>query len=108
MNADHPDQHPEAPIYGEDTEACYTLDVFAKISGVNSETILRYHEKGFLHPSIKKSEDDLLFDLECLRELRRIEHLRTTCEMNDEGLALLLNLLHEVEQLREERRQLLR
>lgn len=49
-----------------------------------------------------------LFDVECLRQLRRIEHLRTSCEVNDTGLKLILDLLHETECLREERRQMLR
>lgn len=50
-------------------------------------------------------ESTTVFDTECLRQLRRIEHLRETCGVNDTGLRLILNLLQEVEQLRQLRRQ---
>jgi hypothetical protein len=45
-----------------------------------------------------------VFDDESLRSLRRIEHLRATCAVNDAGLKLILDLLREVERLRRERR----
>jgi DNA-binding transcriptional MerR regulator len=73
----------------------YTLEVLAEITGVSSQTILQYQEHGLIRPE---------FDDETIRALRRIEHLRETCEMNLAGLKLLTGLLNEVEQLREELR----
>ncbi len=78
-------------------EANYTLDIFAEITGVSTQTILHYQEHGIIRPRL---------DDEAVRALRRIEHLRETCEMNLAGLKLLTSLLDEVEQLREERRML--
>jgi hypothetical protein len=54
---------------------------------------------------VAHAPDRPLFDAETLRRLRRIEHLRSTCGVNDAGLKLMLDLLHEVECLREERRR---
>lgn len=73
----------------------YTLQVLAEITGVSSQTIVQYQEHGLIRPE---------FDDETIRALRRIEHLRETCEMNLAGLKLLTGLLNEVEQLREELR----
>ena len=78
-------------------EATYSLEVFARISGVAEETILRYRERGFIRPLPTDSER---FDDEALRTLRRIEHLRETCGVNDSGLRLILDLLEEIERLR--------
>lgn len=73
----------------------YTLEVLAEMTGVSSQTIVQYQEHGLIRPE---------FDDETLRALRRIEHLRETCEMNLAGLKLLTSLLNEVELLREELR----
>jgi|UniRef100_UPI003783B222 DNA-binding transcriptional MerR regulator len=73
----------------------YTLEVLAEITGVTTQTIVQYQEHGLIRPE---------FDDETIRALRRIEHLRESCEMNLAGLKLLTGLLNEVEQLREELR----
>lgn len=75
----------------------YTLEILAEITGVSSQTIVQYQEHGLIRPQ---------FDDETIRALRRIEHLRETCEMNLHGLKLLTQLLEEVEQLRNELRTL--
>ena len=76
-------------------QAAYTLDILAEITGVSTQTIVQYQEHGLIRPEL---------DDETLRALRRIEHLRESCEMNLAGLKLLTDLLNEVEQLREELR----
>lgn len=91
------------PIYGDDAEACYTLDFVSAQSGVDSRTILCYQRQGFLRSAA--APDSTRFDLDALRRLRRIEHLRVTCAVNETGLALILHLLDELETLREERRE---
>lgn len=102
------------PVYDEDTETRYSIEVIAQLAGVAPQTVLHYREQGFIRlaaraapddPAAPETADEALFDVECLRQLRRIEHLRATCEVNDTGLKLILNLLHETECLREERRQ---
>lgn len=77
----------------------YTLEILTEITSVSSQTIVQYQEHGLIRPPLND---------EALRTLRRIEHLRETCEMNFAGLKLLTCLLDEVEQLREEKRALQR
>jgi DNA-binding transcriptional MerR regulator len=79
------------------TPQTYTLDILAEITGVSTQTIVQYQEHGLIRPD---------FDDETVRALRRIEHLRETCELNLAGLKLLTSLLEEVEQLRAELRTL--
>jgi len=73
----------------------YSLEVLAETTGVSTQVIVQYKEHGLLPPR---------FDDEAVRALRRIEHLRETCEMNLRGLKMLTQLLDEVEQLRQELR----
>lgn len=73
----------------------YTLEVLAEITGISTQTIVEYKEHGIIRPD---------FDDETVRRLRRIEHLRESCEMNLNGLKLLSTLLEEVDALREELR----
>jgi MerR family transcriptional regulator/heat shock protein HspR len=80
-----------------DDETIYTLEVFARISGVDAGTILHYQEQGFIRPLPQSANH---FDDEALRTLRRIEHLREACGVNEAGLRLILDLLDEVERLR--------
>jgi MerR family transcriptional regulator/heat shock protein HspR len=40
------------------------------------------------------------FDDEALRALRRIEHLRETCGVNETGLRLMMKLMDELDRLR--------
>lgn len=79
---------------GNDSPA-YTLEIVAEITGVESQTILFYQEQGLISPP-----DAGEFDDEAVRTLRRIEHLRRTCEANLAGLKLILALTDEVERLR--------
>ena len=96
------------PDSSEDADLAYTLEVIAGLAGVESTTVVRYHERGFLRPVPSGGGGDLRFDVEALRRLRRMEHLRATCGVNEAGLRLILDLLEEVEQLRRECRRLTR
>jgi MerR family transcriptional regulator/heat shock protein HspR len=80
-----------------DDDSAYTLEVFARISGVDQETILHYQQRGLVRP-LPGSRG--LFDDEALRTLRRIEHLREVCGVNETGIRIILDLLHELERLR--------
>jgi len=75
--------------------APYTLELLAQITGIETTTLVQYQEHGIIRPQ---------FDDETVRCLRRIEHLRESCEMNLEGLRLLSKLLDEVDSLRQELR----
>lgn len=97
---------PEAGSPEQGEGEYFSLEVFAELAGVNTHTVLHYQEQGFIRPvSAGAAAENAKFDSDSLRQLRRIEHLRETCGMNEKGLRLILSLLHEVEQLRRERRQ---
>jgi MerR family transcriptional regulator/heat shock protein HspR len=90
----------------EDTDESYTLEFIAAHAGVDAQVILRYQRKGFIRAiATGAGAGGWLFDNEALRQVRRIEHLRVACEVNEDGLALILGLLREVDMLREERRR---
>ena len=73
----------------------YTLEILTQITGVSRQVLIQYQEHDIIRPG---------FDDETVRTLRRLEHLRETCEMNLTGLRLVAELLEEVERLRQERR----
>lgn len=79
----------------DSTTPAYTLEILSQTTGVSTQTIVQYQEHGIIRPD---------FDDNTVRALRRIEHLRETCEMNLHGLKLFTQLLDEVEQLRQELR----
>ncbi|OYW31722.1 MAG: hypothetical protein B7Z47_00195 [Chthoniobacter sp. 12-60-6] len=84
-----------APDMSDSTPQTYSLEILSQTTGVSTQTIVQYQEHGIIRPQ---------FDDSTVRALRRIEHLRETCEMNLHGLKLLTQLLDEVEQLRDELR----
>jgi DNA-binding transcriptional MerR regulator len=105
MNDDPISHDPKVPVYGTEAEGTYTIEMIAELAGMDSRTVLRYQESGYIHPVATYGwEGTPVFDDESLRSLRRIEHLRATCAVNDAGLKLILDLLREVERLRRERR----
>ena len=73
----------------------YTLEVLAQLTGLSTQVLVSYQEHGIIQPQ---------YDDDTVRRLRRIEHLRESCEMNLEGMRLMARLLDEVERLREELR----
>ena len=73
----------------------YTLEVLAQMTGLSTQVLVSYQEHGIIQPQ---------YDDDTVRRLRRIEHLRESCEMNLEGMRLMSRLLDEVERLREELR----
>jgi DNA-binding transcriptional MerR regulator len=83
----------DLPLYEPDEHATYSLEIVAKITGVDTETILLYQEQGLLG----ETPD---FDDEAVHTLRRIEHLRRRFETNLSGVRLMLSLMDEVERLR--------
>jgi DNA-binding transcriptional MerR regulator len=98
------DDFTHLPVFELNVEATYSLDVIAELSGVTPQTILQYTERGLISPVADTGPRGFQFDEKTLRTLRRIENLLTTCEMNMDGLKLMLDLMDEVEQLREDLR----
>ena len=90
----------EIPIYEPEPDATYQLDIVAQLTGISSETILRYQEIGLIRPR----QDSREFDEEVIRKLRRIEHLRSTFELDLSVIKLVSDLLDQVESLQNELR----
>lgn len=91
-----PSPENDLPLYDPDQHDTYTLDIVARITGISTQTIIHYQEHGLVHPVGKSGE----FDDDAVHTLRRIEHLRQTCEANLSGLRLILGLMDEVERLK--------
>ena len=96
-----PDPHTDPMPVETQGGVGYTLQILSEITGISTQTILSYQEHGLIRPA---AEGGSRFDDETVRALRRIEHLRDTCETNLNGLKLLIGLLDEVEQLHAELR----
>ena len=92
----------ESPIHGDDPEITYSVEVIAEMIGVSTHTVIHYQELGIVTP-VKNSAE---FDLENLRQLSRVEHLRHQHALTDSAAKLVADLLTEVEWLRQERRRL--
>ncbi len=89
----------DSPSYEPTPDASYSLDVIAKITGVETQTILHYQGHGFIANPEQGHYDD-----STLRVLRRIDYLQTHYEMSLSGIKLLLTLMEEVERLQRELR----
>lgn len=98
---DQPDPA-DAKVFEADLEATYTIEVIARLAGVDSEMILHYREHGLIVPV--QAETPERFDNEALRLLRRLEHLRTSHELSLPALKLVRGLMAELEQAREQLR----
>ncbi len=94
-------QNVACTVYDPDSETVYSLEVMAELAGVDTQTVLHYHELGILSSNTEALE----FDIDGLRQLRRIEYLRYTHQLNDSNLKFISDLLLEVERLREQLRQ---
>ena len=79
----------------ESGDQLHTLQVTARLTGLDETTILFYQEEGLIQCARSGHYDD-----EALRILRRIEHLREACGVNDAGVKLILRLMDELERLR--------
>jgi len=100
MNPDP--QH--GPLVESDFEASYTLEVVASVCGLESHTIIHYHAQGLIQAIADADADEACFNDETVRRLRRIEYLRQTYGMDIAALKLTLNLMDEVDRLRNELR----
>lgn len=98
----------DRPDFPDEDGPAYSLEVIAGLAGTDTTTVLRYQEQGFLQPVLQEGGSPMQFDTECLRQLRRMEHLRMECGVNEAGLRLFLDLIREVEQLRSELRRMQR
>lgn len=105
MNSPSGNDPANGPVFELDTEATYTLELVARLTGVSSQTILYYREQGLIKPVAESPHIEPRFNDDALRKLRRIEHLRASRELTESGLRLVVHLLDEIEHLRAELRE---
>ncbi len=90
---------PEDNLVPDSTRTVYSIEMVEQITHLSRERILLYFQHGLVEPVAK---DEPAFDEQAIHQLRRLDHLRSEYEMNQEGLRMVANLLREVERLREE------
>lgn len=82
--------------------AVYTIEAIADLAQVPRRLIVLYYKHGLVVPAEKSPDSGWYFDDRAIHVLRRIEYLRRACGMNLTGVKLMMNLMKEVERLREE------
>jgi MerR family transcriptional regulator/heat shock protein HspR len=87
-----------------DPDAVYTIEAVEHLVNVPRRMILLYYKHGLVSPVVDPACGGYYFNDEAIRALRRIDYLRNVCGINIEGIRMILELLHEVEQLRAEMR----
>jgi len=83
-----------------DPAAVYSIEMAAQLAGVPRRTILIYCKHGLLLPIADPMLWGYWFTADAIRTLRRIESLRLACGDDFSGIAMILDLLTEVQTLR--------
>ncbi len=86
----------------EETE--FTLAELAAATGFSAEDILRLVDEGIITPVSETPKP--VFAGQCVPRVRAVVHLRRDLGVNLAGAALALELLDEIEQLRQRLRRL--
>jgi DNA-binding transcriptional MerR regulator len=89
-------------LFEPDAHTVYTIETASSLAQVPRRLIVVYCKHGLVSPVMDPACGGWYFNDEAIRILRRIEYLRTTCDMNVAGIKLFLDLMKEVERLREE------
>jgi DNA-binding transcriptional MerR regulator len=89
-------------LFETNPDAVYTIEETARLANVPRHQIAIYYKYGLVAPAKDPDEVGWFFNDEAIRELRRIEYLRSTCGLNLAGIKLVLELMREVEVLSEE------
>jgi DNA-binding transcriptional MerR regulator len=89
-------------LFEPDARVVYTLDAVANLTQVPRRLIVVYCKHGLVSPVMDPACSGWYFNDEAIRILRRIEYLRTACNLNLIGIKLILDLSREVERLHEE------
>ena len=91
-------------VFEPDVRTVYTIEMVAQLAEVPRRRIVLYYKLGLVSPVRDPTSSGWCFDDETIRIVRRIEYLRSACGVNLAGIKLILELIDEVEWLREELR----
>jgi DNA-binding transcriptional MerR regulator len=87
-------------IFQPDPDALYPVDVAARLAQMPRHIVLVCYRRGLVSPRVDPAFGGILFDLEAVRTLQRIEYLRSACGVNLAGIQIILHLMQDVEKLR--------
>lgn len=88
----------------EGKSPAYSLDTAAQHAGIHPELLRYYCRAGLLSDRRFQTEPEPVFDDEAIYELQRIEHYRRKLGVNLSALPVVLDLLREIEALRNDLR----
>lgn len=88
-------------LFAPDPHTLYPIDVAAQLAGMPRHLVLVCCRRGLIAPRIDPGYGGFFFDRDGIRTLQRIEYLRTACAVNLTGIHIILQLMAEVEHLRE-------
>ena len=83
-----------------DPIAVYSIETAAQLAGVSRRSILVCCKHGLIAPTVDPTLWGYWFTAESIRTLRRIESLRHSCGDDFLGIAMILDLMNEVQVLR--------
>lgn len=89
-------------IVSPSNEAPYTIEDLARRAGVSPTLVQRYLEEGLLAPIAGNARTSWFFDDNALFELRRIQRLRRELGVNLAGVAVIHELLQQIDELKTE------
>jgi|SRR5688572_7043535 len=89
-------------IVSPSNQAPYTLEELARLGGVSPALVQRYFDEGLLPAVAGNARTSWFFDDNTLFELRRIQRLRRELGVNIAGVAVIHELLQQIEELKAE------
>jgi chaperone modulatory protein CbpM len=89
-------------IVSPSNQSPYSLEELARIGGVPPALVQRYLDEGLLEPVAGNARTSWVFDDSALFELRRIERLRREFGVNIAGVAVIHDLLRQIDELKAE------
>jgi hypothetical protein len=84
----------------------YSIEHASHLAHVSRRRILIYCKQGLVSPMADPESAGYWFNADALRTLKRIEELRALCDEPLAGVGLILDLMREVQRLRQEMRAL--
>jgi len=91
-------------LYEPEASVFYSIETAARLAHVSRRLIAVYCRQGLVAPVMDPDSGGWQFNDEAIRRLRQIEALRTVCGMNLAAIAIILDLMEEMDRLRQELR----
>src|SRR6267378_2901399 len=89
-------------IVSPSNQSPYTLEELARLGGVPPALVQRYLDEGLIEPVGGHPRTAWFFDDNTLFELRRIQRLRHELGVNIAGVAVIRDLLRQIDELKAE------